>query len=65
MKMYGDEYKNANSSKKVKEKENKLNINQDKTKENTQYIPFLEKPKDEKQRVFIPNYSLKIGRAHV
>lgn len=62
MKMYGDEYKNANSNKKVKEKENKLNINQDKTKENTQYIPFLEKPKDEKQRVFIPNYSLSVKR---
>ena len=40
------------------EKKNKLNIYQDKSKEDTKFIPSLEMPKDDKQRIFTPSLEM-------
>ena len=57
MNMYGNEYNNSKSGKEVKEKENKLNIYKDKSKEDKIFFPSLEIPKEEKERTFTPDFS--------
>jgi len=60
MNMYGSEYKSGKSGKEIKEKENKLDIYKDKSKENKKFFPSLEIPKEDKERVFTPDNFLNL-----